>query len=45
LSSSGASTETTLTAVIPVLTRCDKTTLRLAARVWAIVLAANLAAT
>ncbi len=38
-------TETTLTAVIPVLTRRDRTTLGLAARVWAIVLTANLAAT
>jgi formate-nitrite transporter family protein len=38
-------TETTLTAVIPVLTRRDRHTLMLAARVWAIVLMANLAAT
>jgi formate/nitrite transporter FocA (FNT family) len=38
-------TETTLTAVIPVLTRRDWRTLVLAARVWAIVLTANLAAT
>ncbi len=38
-------TETTLTAVIPVLTRRDMPTLLLAARVWAIVLTSNLAAT
>jgi formate-nitrite transporter family protein len=38
-------TETTLTAVIPVLTRRDLRTLLLAARVWAIVLSANIAAT
>jgi formate/nitrite transporter FocA (FNT family) len=38
-------TETTLTAVIPVLTRRDGRTLMLAGRVWAIVLTANLAAT
>jgi formate-nitrite transporter family protein len=38
-------TETTLTAVIPVLTRRDGRTLLLAGRVWAIVLTANLAAT
>jgi formate-nitrite transporter family protein len=38
-------TETTLTAVIPVLTRRDLRTLMLALRVWAIVLTANLAAT
>jgi formate/nitrite transporter FocA (FNT family) len=38
-------TETTLTAVIPVLTRRDVPTLLLALRVWAIVLIANLAAT
>jgi formate/nitrite transporter FocA (FNT family) len=38
-------TETTLTAVIPVLTRRDLRTLLLAARVWAVVLSANLAAT
>ena len=38
-------TETTLTAVIPVLTRRDRATLVLAGRVWAIVLTANLAAT
>ena len=38
-------TETTLTAVIPVLTRRTLRTLLLALRVWTIVLAANLAAT
>jgi formate-nitrite transporter family protein len=38
-------TETTLTAVIPVLTRRDARTLGLALRVWAVVLTANLAAT
>lgn len=38
-------TETTLTAVIPVLTRRDLRTLLLALRVWAIVLVANLVAT
>jgi formate-nitrite transporter family protein len=38
-------TETTLTAVIPVLTRRNLQTLLLALRVWTIVLAANLAAT
>jgi formate/nitrite transporter FocA (FNT family) len=38
-------TETTLTAVIPVLTRRDVRTLALALRVWAIVLTANVAAT
>jgi formate-nitrite transporter family protein len=38
-------TETTLTAVIPVLTRRDIKTLALALRVWVIVLVANLAAT
>ena len=38
-------TETTLTAVIPVLTRRDMRTLLLALRVWAVVLTANLAAT
>jgi formate/nitrite transporter FocA (FNT family) len=38
-------TETTLTAVIPVLTRRDLRTLLLALRVWVIVLTANLAAT
>jgi formate-nitrite transporter family protein len=38
-------TETTLTAVIPVLTRHDLRTLLLALRVWAIVLIANLVAT
>jgi formate/nitrite transporter FocA (FNT family) len=38
-------TETTLTAVIPVLTRRNMHTLLLAARVWAIVLTANIAAT
>jgi formate/nitrite transporter FocA (FNT family) len=38
-------TETTLTAVIPVLTRRDRKTLLLALRVWAIVLTANIAAT
>jgi formate/nitrite transporter FocA (FNT family) len=38
-------TETTLTAVIPVLTRRDVRTLALALRVWTIVLTANLAAT
>jgi formate-nitrite transporter family protein len=38
-------TETTLTAVIPVLTRRDVRTLLLALRVWTIVLVANLAAT
>ena len=38
-------TETTLTAVIPVLTRMNLRTLLLALRVWGIVLIANLAAT
>ncbi len=38
-------TETTLTAVIPVLTRRDMRTLLLALRVWLVVLSANLAAT
>ena len=38
-------TETTLTAVIPVLTRRDLPTFLLALRVWAIVLIANIAAT
>jgi formate/nitrite transporter FocA (FNT family) len=38
-------TETTLTAVIPVLTRRDMRTLVLALRVWLVVLSANLAAT
>ncbi|HEY1413600.1 MAG TPA: formate/nitrite transporter family protein [Rhodopila sp.] len=38
-------TETTLTAVIPVLTRRDRKTLLLALRVWAIVSTANIAAT
>jgi formate/nitrite transporter FocA (FNT family) len=38
-------TETTLTAVIPVLTRRDLRTLVMALRVWVIVLTANLAAT
>ena len=38
-------TETTLTAVIPVLTRRDLRTLLLALRVWLVVLSANLAAT
>jgi formate/nitrite transporter FocA (FNT family) len=38
-------TETTLTAVIPVLTRRDIRTLLLMLRVWAIVLTANIAAT
>jgi formate-nitrite transporter family protein len=38
-------TETTLTAVIPVLTRRDSRTFVLALRVWVVVLAANLAAT
>jgi formate-nitrite transporter family protein len=38
-------TETTLTAVIPALTRRDLATLLLTLRVWAIVLTANIAAT
>jgi formate/nitrite transporter FocA (FNT family) len=38
-------TETTLTAVIPALTRRDLPTFLLTLRVWAIVLAANIAAT
>lgn len=38
-------TETTLTAVIPALTRRTMRTLRLTLRVWAIVLTANIAAT
>ena len=38
-------TETTLTAVIPALTRRDMRTLLLALRVWVIVLTANIAAT
>jgi formate/nitrite transporter FocA (FNT family) len=38
-------TETTLTAMIPALTRRDLTTTMMTLRVWAIVLAANLAAT
>jgi formate/nitrite transporter FocA (FNT family) len=38
-------TETTLTAIIPALTRRNLSTLLLALRVWAIVLTANLAAT
>ncbi len=38
-------TETTLTALIPTLTRRDLTTLRATMRVWAIVLAANLLGT
>jgi formate/nitrite transporter FocA (FNT family) len=38
-------TETTLTAVIPVLTRRDLSTLMQALRVWVIVLTANIAAT
>jgi formate/nitrite transporter FocA (FNT family) len=38
-------TETTLTAVIPALTRRDLSTILMTLRVWAIVLAANLAAT
>jgi formate/nitrite transporter FocA (FNT family) len=38
-------TETTLTAVIPALTRRNWTTTMMTLRVWAIVLAANLAAT
>ena len=38
-------TETTLTAIIPVLTRRNLKTTLLALRVWAVVLAANLAAT
>ena len=38
-------TETTLTAVIPVLTRRDRRTVLQALRVWVIVLASNMAAT